>query len=257
MRKPIVIGNWKLNGQRDLIADFAARLDSASGHSLPDTVTTAICVPAVYLPIALQSWPQQVWQTGVQDVSEHDAGAFTGEVSAAMLADVGATMALVGHSERRQYHHESNEQVASKAQQLLAHQLTAVVCVGETLSERQQGQTEDVVARQLQAVLDLEPDDADKLIVAYEPVWAIGTGETATPEQAQAVHQHLRQVVANHDPELAEKLRIIYGGSVKPDNAQALLSQPDIDGGLIGGAALKVDSFVAIINAAKPNAAHL
>ena len=188
---------------------------------------------------------------GAQDVSSNEKGAYTGEVSASMLADVGATHGLVGHSERRQYHQESNELVARKF--LAAHNagLTPVLCVGETLEQREAGESESVVGAQLTAVLELVGVAAfARAVLAYEPVWAIGTGRTASPEQAQAMHAFLRGVVASHDARIADSLPILYGGSVKPDNATELFSQPDVDGGLVGGASLVARDFLAIAQAA-------
>jgi len=186
---------------------------------------------------------------GAQDCSAHASGAYTGEVSAAMVAEFGCRYVIVGHSERRAYHAESDQLVADKAKAALAHRLTPIVCVGETLAQREAGETDAVVSRQLAAVISTLGADVSKAVVAYEPVWAIGTGKTATPEQAQAVHAVLRAQLEAATPQ-AQQMRLLYGGSVKADNAQSLFSKPDIDGGLIGGASLKADDFVAICRAA-------
>jgi triosephosphate isomerase len=188
---------------------------------------------------------------GAQDVSIHTSGAYTGEVCARMLAEFACRYVIVGHSERRAYHRESSELVAKKALAVLAEGMTPIVCVGETLAEREAGQTVQVVGAQLEAVLDaLDPASVTGIVVAYEPVWAIGTGRNATPEMAQEVHAQLRAQIRARSAEAAEVVPVLYGGSMKPDNAEALLAQPDIDGGLIGGAALKAEEFLAIIGAA-------
>jgi triosephosphate isomerase len=187
---------------------------------------------------------------GAQDVSAQDSGAFTGEVSAAMLKDFGVRYCLVGHSERRQYHQESDAVVATKAQRALATGITPIVCVGETLAEREAGETEAVIKRQLAAVVHLNGHCISEIVLAYEPVWAIGTGKTASPEQAQAVHLVLRQQLQAASAS-ADRVRILYGGSMNPGNAASLLAQPDIDGGLIGGASLKAVEFLSIIRAAQ------
>ena len=210
----------------------------------------AVCVPAVYLAqVQLLLAGQGGIALGAQDVSQHESGAYTGDVSAAMLKELGARYVIVGHSERRQYQGETDAQVAVKAQRALAAGLTPIVCVGETLREREQGETESVVSRQLSAVIQLNGERLVDLVVAYEPVWAIGTGRTATPEQAQAVHAALRALLAAADLQAAG-VRILYGGSMNAGNAAELLAQPDIDGGLIGGASLKARDFLKIIETA-------
>jgi triosephosphate isomerase len=248
MRRKLVIGNWKMNGSRAgntvLLSGIVAGLATAKADA-------AVCVPAPYLAqcqVELAGTPL-AW--GAQDVSAHAAGAYTGEVSVAMLQDFGSRYVIVGHSERRAYHQESSELVARKALAALQAGLVPVVCVGETLAEREAGQTAAVVGAQLQAVLAvLEPAQLDKMVLAYEPVWAIGTGKTATPAMAQEVHALLRAQLAAVNAVAAAKVQILYGGNMKPDNAQELLAQADIDGGLIGGAALKAADFLAIIGAA-------
>ena len=245
MRKPLVIGNWKMHGSRAANAELLAGLLAAR----PFLADVAVCVPAVYLSETAATLASSELRWGAQDVSAHEHGAYTGEISAAMLAECGCRYTLVGHSERRALHGESDTLVALKAQAALARSVTPVVCVGETLAERDAGQTDAVVKRQLSAVIHQLTHCAAEMVVAYEPVWAIGTGRTATPEQAQAVHAVLRaqlHAATGH----GDTMKILYGGSVKPDNAASLFSQPDIDGGLIGGASLKAADFVAICRAA-------
>ena len=245
MRKPLVIGNWKMHGSRAANAELLAGLLAAR----PFLADVAVCVPAVYLSETAATLASSELRWGAQDVSAHEHGAYTGEISAAMLAECGCRYTLVGHSERRALHGESDTLVALKAQAALARGVTPVVCVGETLAERDAGQTDAVVKRQLSAVIHQLTHCAAEMVVAYEPVWAIGTGRTATPEQAQAVHAVLRaqlHAATGH----GDTMKILYGGSVKPDNAASLFSQPDIDGGLIGGASLKAADFVAICRAA-------
>ncbi len=245
MRKKLVVGNWKMHGSRAANAELLAGILGAR----PFTCDVGVCVPFVYIADAAVSLAASDIRWGSQDVSPHEQGAYTGEVSAKMLRELGCRYAIVGHSERRAFHQESDQLVADKAKTALGHGLTPIVCVGETLEQREAGQTEAVVKRQLSAVIHTLGHCAGEMVVAYEPVWAIGTGRTATPEQAQAVHAVLRaqlQAATSH----AETMKILYGGSVKPDNAATLFSQPDIDGGLIGGAALKATDFVAICRAA-------
>ncbi len=212
----------------------------------PPACQVAVAVPAPYLAQVQQIVAGSAIALGAQDVSQHASGAFTGEVSAGMLNDFGVRYVLVGHSERRQYHGETDAVVAAKAKAALAAGMIPIVCVGETLAQREAGETEAVVQRQLAAVIDVVGADVSRLVVAYEPVWAIGTGKTATPEQAQAVHAALRAQLRAADPQGAS-VRLLYGGSMNAGNAQQLLAQPDIDGGLIGGAALKSADFLQII----------
>lgn len=210
----------------------------------------AVCVPTPYLAQVQSVLGGSPVRWGAQDVSAQERGAFTGEVSAEMLLEFGCSYVIVGHSERRSYHAESDELVAHKAQRALASGLTPIVCVGETLEEREQGATDAVVSRQLAPVLDAMRTQLASMVIAYEPVWAIGTGKTATPEMAQQVHARLRAMLAERDAESAQQVRILYGGSMKPDNAKDLLAKPDIDGGLIGGASLNASDFLAIAHAA-------
>lgn len=246
-RKKLVAGNWKMNGSLAANAALIGELLAGIGQPACDV---AVCVPAVYLAqVQLLLAGQGGIALGAQDVSQHESGAYTGDVSAAMLKELGARYVIVGHSERRQYQGETDAQVAVKAQRALAAGLTPIVCVGETLREREQGETESVVSRQLSAVIQLNGERLADLVVAYEPVWAIGTGRTATPEQAQAVHAALRALLAAADLQAAG-VRILYGGSMNAGNAAELLAQPDIDGGLIGGASLKARDFLKIIETA-------
>ena len=246
-RKKLVAGNWKMNGSLAANAALIGELLAGIGQPACDV---AVCVPAVYLAqVQLLLAGQGGIALGAQDVSQHESGAYTGDVSAAMLKELGARYVIVGHSERRQYQGETDAQVAVKAQRALAAGLTPIVCVGETLREREQGETESVVSRQLSAVIQLNGERLVDLVVAYEPVWAIGTGRTATPEQAQTVHAALRALLAAADLQAAG-VRILYGGSMNAGNAAELLAQPDIDGGLIGGASLKARDFLKIIETA-------
>jgi triosephosphate isomerase len=244
MRKKLVVGNWKMHGSRPANAELLAGLLAAR----PFVADVAVCVPFVFLSETAATLAASDIRWGAQDVSAHAQGAYTGEVSAAMLAECGCRYAIVGHSERRAYHAEGDDLVAAKAQAALARGITPIVCVGETLQQREAGETEAVVKRQLSVVIHVLAHCAAEMVVAYEPVWAIGTGRTATPEQAQAVHAVLRAQL-HAATGRGEAMKILYGGSVKPDNAASLFSQPDIDGGLIGGAALKAADFVSICRA--------
>lgn len=246
MKKKLIAGNWKMNGS--LVANKTL-LDALLLGSRNAQCLIAVCVPAPYLGQVQQCLEASEIALGAQDVSEHEAGAFTGEVSATMLKDFGVRYCLVGHSERRQYHCESDLMVATKAQRALAAGITPVVCVGETLAEREAGHTEEVVKRQLAAVIHANGHCISEIVVAYEPVWAIGTGKTASAEQAQQVHAVLRSQLRAATAQ-ADRIHILYGGSMNAANAAQLLSQPDIDGGLVGGAALKPVDFLTIIAAA-------
>lgn len=248
MRNRLVAGNWKMHGSRAanraLLEAIVAGAEAAAA--------CAVCVPYPYLAQAadLLGGTRVAW--GAQDVSEHASGAYTGEVSAAMLAEFGCRYVLVGHSERRQLHGESDAAVAAKFAAVQASGMTPVLCIGETLAERDAGGTEAVVARQLGAVIAAAGGAAfGNAVVAYEPVWAIGTGRNASPEQAQAVHAFVRAQLAADDAAVAGGLRILYGGSVKPANAAAIFAMPDVDGGLIGGASLVAQDFLAIARAAR------
>ncbi len=247
MRKPIVAGNWKMNGSLEL----ANTLTNSVKQSQNDDVDIIIFPP---FPLIAHVANQGVL-TGGQTLSEHESGAFTGEVSGQLLKDVGANYVLVGHSERRTIFSESNTVLVQKFAQAQTSGLTPVLCVGETEAERESNQTESVIAEQVNAVIDqLGVAVLANSVIAYEPVWAIGTGKTATPEQAQAVHLFIRNLIAEHDVTIAQGLRILYGGSVNDKNSDVLFAQPDVDGGLVGGASLKADAFSAICQSAQRNA---
>jgi len=247
--KKLVVGNWKMHGSRAFNAELIQGLLVADLATTAPNADVAVCPPFVFLADVADALQGTVIAVGTQDISAQTQGAYTGEVAGSMIREFGATYAIVGHSERRSYHGESDQLVADKAKAALAHGLTPIVCVGETLAEREAGQTEAVVGRQLQAVIDTLGADIARVVVAYEPVWAIGTGKTASPAQAQAVHACLRAQLAQATSSAAD-IPLLYGGSVKPDNAVELFSQPDINGGLIGGAALKAADFAAIARAA-------
>ena len=241
-----MVGNWKMNGSFAANASLLSEVLSGMGGV---TCRAAVCVPCAYLAQAQSLLAGSALALGAQDVSAHESGAYTGEVSAAMLRDFAVRYAIVGHSERRQYHGETDVVVASKAQRALAAGITPIVCVGESQAEREAGQTEGVVKRQLAAVIQANGHCISEIVVAYEPVWAIGTGLTASPEQAQAVHAVLRaqlQAATAH----ADRVSILYGGSMNAANAASLLAQPDVDGGLIGGASLKAPDFLSMLKAA-------
>ncbi|WP_266157573.1 triose-phosphate isomerase [Dyella silvatica] len=249
MRKKLVAGNWKMHGSQSMAAALVGDIVA----KLPTAVDVVVCPPLPYAAALAAQHGGSGLGFGAQDLSEHDGqGAYTGEVSAAMLADVGMHWVLVGHSERRQYHGESDALVARKFAAARAGGLTPILCVGETLAERDAGETEAVIARQLRAVLDAHGVASfDTAVIAYEPVWAIGTGRTATPEQAQQVHAFIRSQLEKEDAMIARLTRLLYGGSVKPANAAELFAQPDVDGGLIGGASLVSDDFLGICAAAQ------
>ncbi|AMO21949.1 triose-phosphate isomerase [Ramlibacter solisilvae] len=241
----LIAGNWKMNG--NLAANEALVRAVAAGMG-EARCEVAVCVPAPYLAQVNALRAGTRLELGAQDVSQHAQGAYTGEVCAAMLREFGVRYAIVGHSERRQYHGETDALVAEKVKAALAGGVTPIVCVGETLAEREAGQTQDVVKRQLAAVIHVNGHCISEIVVAYEPMWAIGTGRTATPEQAQEVHALLRaqlKAATGH----AERVHILYGGSMNAGNAAQLLAQPDIDGGLVGGASLKAADFLQIIAA--------
>jgi triosephosphate isomerase (TIM) len=245
--KKLIVANWKMNGSLAANEALVRALRAASAaHSAVADV--AICGPSVYLPQLQQLLADSAMAWGAQDVSDQGQGAYTGEVAADMLREFGCRYVIVGHSERRQRHGETDELVAAKAQRALAQGITPIVCVGETLQEREDGQTEAVVKRQLAAVIHTVGHCSSELVVAYEPVWAIGTGLTAQPEQAQAVHAVLRQQLQAATAH-ADRNRLLYGGSMTAANAPGLLAQPDIDGGLVGGASLKADEFLSIVAA--------
>ena len=252
MRDILVAGNWKMNGSSaanaELVAGIVAGVPQGSGFSL------LVCPPYPYLGSVVAQTGDSAVSVGAQNVSEHEKGAFTGEVAPGMLSDIGCTYAIVGHSERRSLYLESSAQVAAKFQAAQAAGITPILCIGETLEEREAGTTESVIDEQLDAVLDVAGIDAfASAVIAYEPVWAIGTGMTATPEQAQDVHRHIRGRLEALNADIAASVQILYGGSMKGENAAGLLAKPDIDGGLIGGASLKAEDFLAIAEAAAQN----
>ncbi len=244
MRQSLVMGNWKMNGSR------------AEGQALAQAIVDglksgdqgiAVCVPFVYLSDVRSIIESTPVALGAQNVADQEKGAFTGEVSAAMLKDCGCTYALVGHSERRSYYGDSDQSVAARFCQAQKQGIIPVLCIGETLEEREQDKTFTVIDEQLGAVIDMAGIEAlANSVIAYEPVWAIGTGKTATDDQAQEVHKYIRERIAEKSGDVAANIRILYGGSVKPENAEALFAMPDIDGGLIGGASLDAQSFLSI-----------
>lgn len=250
MKKKLIAGNWKMNGSlagnEALVTALVAGIKAAG----TDSPLVAVCTPSVYLSQVKSLIKGSAIDLGAQDVSAHESGAFTGETSAASLKEFGARYCLVGHSERRQYHGETDAVVALKAQRALSAGITPIVCVGETLAEREAGKTEEVVKRQLAAVIHTNGHCISEIVVAYEPVWAIGTGKVATTEQAQEVHAVLRAQL-KAATEHADRIHILYGGSMNAANAAQLLTQPDIDGGLVGGASLKAPDFLTIIAAAR------
>lgn len=251
IRQPLVAGNWKMNGDlasiTGLINDTRQALDDQPGLS----TDVLVFPPHVYISTVVQGFKGSRVGVGAQDVDHRESGAVTGAVSAGMLNDIGCSHVLVGHSERRTLFGETDDLVAEKFNRVLQAGLVPIVCVGETLDERQRGSTLDVVTRQLDVVLDAAGIDAfNQAMVAYEPVWAIGTGESATPEQAEEVHACLRDCLARRDTGIGENCRVLYGGSVTPDNASALFAQENLDGALVGGASLNGNSFARICEAA-------
>ena len=251
MRSKLVVGNWKMHGSDQFCTELALGI-KAGLDGIAEAVEVGVCPPSVYLSKVIESCRGSSIKIGAQNVSPHEKGAYTGEVAANMLADLGCDYVLVGHSERRELFAESNQDVAEKFAAVQAAGMLPILCVGETLEHRQQEITDQVVLAQLDAVLDRVGIAAfTQAVVAYEPVWAIGTGETASPEQAQAVHGLLREHIAKQDSECAAGLRIIYGGSVKSSNSAELFAQRDIDGGLVGGASLEAEQFIAICASAE------
>ena len=253
MRQPLVAGNWKMNGSKASAEELLAGIKAGIGDI--EQTEVAVCPPFPFLQMvgeALQGSPVAL---GAQNTATEASGAYTGEVAASMLKDFGCKYVIIGHSERRQYYVEDDAIVAKKAAQVAEYGMIPILCVGETLEERERGEMEAVVAKHIDGVLNTSGVEAfKKLVVAYEPVWAIGTGMTATPAQAQEVHAFIRQRIGAKDASIAAGLRILYGGSMKPGNAVELMGQTDIDGGLIGGAALKADDFLAICKAGDVNA---
>ena len=250
MRQPMVAGNWKMNGSSDSVKELIAGI--RAGMDSVNKAEVVVCPPAVYVPRVVGAVDGSAIRVGAQNVCDQDKGAFTGEISGAMLKDVGCEYAIIGHSERRSLYGESDELVAKRFAAARRNGIKPIFCIGETLEEREKGITNEVCARQIDAVIALEGVEAlADGVIAYEPVWAIGTGKTATPEQAQEVHAFIRGKIADLNADVAEGLRILYGGSMNPGNAAELIGQTDIDGGLIGGASLKADDFLAICQAAE------
>ena len=241
-RQPFVAGNWKMNGSLDLVKDFNEKLAGFSTNT-----EIVVCVPATLA----HAFTTNGFSVGAQNVSHLDNGAHTGELSVNLLKEAGCGYVIVGHSERREDQSETNTLVALKAKKCVENGLVPIICVGETLEVREAGQVESFVGEQLKAITDvLSVKELAKTVIAYEPIWAIGTGKTASPEQAQQVHEFIRGYFVKIDAQLAEGLRLLYGGSVKPENAETLFAQQDVDGGLIGGASLKVEDFISICQAA-------
>lgn len=242
-RKKLVVGNWKLNGNLSLVSDLKEKF---AGCKLSQ-VDAAVCPPFPYL----SAFSNGELSLGAQDVSQHNKGAFTGEVSASQLKELGCGYVIVGHSERREYHQESNQIVAEKAKAAIESGIVPIVCFGEPLEIREANSYINYVKEQVAFVIDALGELSGKIVLAYEPIWAIGTGKTASPEQAQEVHCEIRAMLAQGNNDLAQNMQILYGGSVNAGNAEQLFSQPDVDGGLIGGASLKPDDFMAICTAAE------
>lgn len=256
-RMPLIMGNWKMNGSQAFIQTLMQDIQAGLVLSNPNQssnqnskIQVAVCPPSVYIPLVLSLVSSDI-KIGAQEISLHESGAYTGEISANMLKDLGCVYTLVGHSERRQYHKETDQNVAQKALLARKQGLIPVICVGETLEERQANQTEQVISKQLKAVFDLvSPEIFKNSVIAYEPVWAIGTGLAATAEQVQDVHAFIRKKLSEYQSDLALNTQILYGGSLKPANAGEILALNDVDGGLIGGASLKAEEFLAICHSA-------
>ena len=247
MRSSLIAGNWKMNGSLQSVIDLVEGIKAGN----PGKAELAVCPPAVFLMKVGGMLAETEISLGAQNVCDQEAGAFTGEISASMLKESGCRYAIVGHSERRSHYLESDQLVAARFSMAVSAGLNPILCVGETLYEHEQGVTEAVVAKQIDAVIDLcGIAGFAEAVIAYEPVWAIGTGLVASPDKAQAIHQFIRGKLAASDGDIAQRVQILYGGSMNPANAADLLSQPDIDGGLIGGASLKADDFLAIAQSA-------
>lgn len=249
MRKNIVAGNWKMNTTVQEGIELAEEVNNLL-QNRKINCDVVMCVPFTHLYPVVSVNNKALAGIGAENCSEHDKGAYTGEVSAEMIASAGADYVIIGHSERRQYFGETNAQLLAKVKQALKHSLVPIFCVGEVLEERENGTYNEIVRSQIEALFDLEPEEFSKIIVAYEPVWAIGTGKTATADQAQDMHANIRSAIsAKYGEEIAAETSILYGGSCKPTNAREIFTKADVDGGLIGGAALKADSFIGIIEA--------
>lgn len=249
MRKNIVAGNWKMNTTLNEGVELANNVNTLLKDKNANC-EVIVCVPFTHLTSVNAVLEPDLVKLGAENCSEHAKGAYTGEVSASMVKSTGAEYVILGHSERRQYFGENNEQLLEKTKLALENDLKPIFCVGEVLEERENGSYNDVVKSQVEALFTLTPEDFSKIVIAYEPVWAIGTGKTATAEQAQDMHAHIRNVIAEkYGKEVADNTSILYGGSCKPSNAKELFAKPDVDGGLIGGAALKAEDFMGIIEA--------
>jgi triosephosphate isomerase (TIM) len=254
MRQPLIAGNWKMNGSKSSAESLLNGV--VAGSAGISTAEIAVCVPYPYLYLGERLLSGSSVRLGAQNICTESGGAFTGEVAGSMLADFGCRYVICGHSERREYYGEDDAAIAKKLMRAADSGLIPILCVGETLQQRQSGETDAVIAGQLDGVLDIVGVDAfAKAEIAYEPVWAIGTGMTATPDQAQAVHAFIRGKIAERNATVAAGVRILYGGSMKPGNAVELLAQPDIDGGLIGGASLSAEDFLAICRAGEQTSA--
>ena len=251
MRKFLIAGNWKMNGGEQFTFDLISVINNQK-PAISEDIDVLVCPNFVSLSMAISQLSKSDILVGAQNVHEAERGAYTGEISASMLVEAGCSYVLLGHSERRAYYNEDDTLVHKKLQTALRHELAPVVCVGELLDERKESRHFEVVKTQTLAAFEgLTNEQAVQVVIAYEPVWAIGTGETASPEQAQEMHAFIRSILAKQFGEAANAIRILYGGSMKPANAQELLSQPDVDGGLIGGASLDAKSFVSIIEMAE------
>ena len=249
MRQPLVAGNWKLNGSKESTKQLIEGI--MGGMADVNAAEVCVCPPAIYIQQVAELLKGTDIAYGTQNVCDQESGAYTGEISSGMLKDFGCKYAIIGHSERRAIYGETDALIAQRFIAAVNGGVIPILCIGELLEEREAGETENVVAKQIDAVIDAAGIDTfASAVIAYEPVWAIGTGKTATPDQAQEVHAFIRQRLAGHNADVAEKIQILYGGSVKPDNAEEIFAKPDIDGGLIGGASLDADSFLAICRAA-------
>ena len=249
-RRMLVAANWKMNGSLVTNGPLVEGIIAGLGEQAESANDVAICPPFVYLSELQQTLAESRIQLGAQNVSHLENGAYTGEISASMLGEFGCEYVIVGHSERRSLYGESDERIAEKFVMVIEHDMTPILCVGELLEEREAGDTKDVIARQIDAVINQAGIAAfNNAVIAYEPVWAIGTGQTATPDQAEQVHEFIRLRLARHDDTIANAIRILYGGSVKANNAEELFSMANIDGGLIGGASLVAEDFVEICKA--------
>jgi triosephosphate isomerase (TIM) len=249
MRRIIVAGNWKMNKTFQENVSFCCKLAGFASENKIDPVTSIICPPSPYLHTCREIFTRNNLYVGAQEISAHEFGAYTGEVSAPMLNSIGVEFCLVGHSERRQYHQETDSNINHKTKLLLSHGITPIVCIGEKEDERGQDKTEQVITSQLMTIFaDIELTPKIDIVIAYEPVWAIGTGKTATPEMAQEVHGLIREwLTERYDKKTADSISVLYGGSIKPDNFASLLAQKDIDGGLIGGASLEIESYLELL----------